>query len=226
MSLSAIITAGGSGLRFGLKKQFIEIKGVPVLKRAVAPFLEHESIHHVVVVVPGEDKQMVQDMFLDAGPRLTVTRGGRTRQESVFNGIAAARDSETVLIHDGVRPFVSHDLITRVIEGMSGVDGCVPAIAVTDTLKEAKDSIIGRTMPRHGLYQVQTPQAFRTSEIKRAHEEALHSGITEITDDSGLMESMGKIVRIVPGDVFNIKITFEKDLLLAEAIALCLTAQG
>ncbi len=226
MSLSAIVTAGGSGLRFGLKKQFIEIKGIPVLKRAITPFLVHESVHHVVVVVPVEDKQLVQDMFSSAGPKLTVTGGGRTRQESVYNGISAARDSEVVLIHDGVRPFVSHDLITRVIEGISGVDGCVPALAVTDTLKEAKDGIIGRTMPRKDLYQVQTPQAFRTSEIKKAHEVALHSGFTDITDDSGLMESMGKLIRIVPGDAFNMKITFEKDLLLAEAITLCLTAQG
>lgn len=226
MSLSAIITAGGSGLRFGLKKQFIELKGIPVLQRAVTPFLEHESVNHVVVVVPEEDTQMVQEMFPRAGIRLTVTGGGRTRQQSVFHGLTAARDSDIVLIHDGVRPFVSHDLISRVVEGISGVDGCIPALAVTDTLKEAKNGIVERTIPRDNLYQVQTPQAFRTRDIRKAHEEAMHSGIMKITDDSGLIESMGKVVRIVPGDAFNIKITFEKDLLLAEAITLCLTELG
>jgi 2-C-methyl-D-erythritol 4-phosphate cytidylyltransferase len=226
MSLDAIITAGGSGLRFGLKKQFIELKGVPVLKRSVAPFLEHESVDHVIVVVPVEDKPLAQEMFSYAGTKITVIEGGRTRQESVYKGLIAAREADFVLIHDGVRPFPSHGLITRVIEGLAGADGCIPALTVTDTLKEAKGGFIERTLSRHDLYQVQTPQAFRTREILQAHEKAMAEGRTEVTDDSGLMESMGMTVRMVSGEAFNVKITFESDLLLAEAITLCLTAQG
>jgi 2-C-methyl-D-erythritol 4-phosphate cytidylyltransferase len=225
MLLSAIVVAGGSGLRFGLKKQFLDLKGIPVLKRSVSRFLEHESVDSVIIVVPEEDMPLIQEMFSPAGARVTVTKGGTTRQHSVYNGLTAARGSDIVLIHDGVRPFVSHDLITRVIQGLSDAVGCIPALAVTDTLKEVRDGIIQKTMSRHNLYQVQTPQAFLTRELVKAHEEALKTGTTDFTDDSALMESMGKAIRIVTGDPFNIKITFEKDLLLAEAIIVCLTAQ-
>jgi 2-C-methyl-D-erythritol 4-phosphate cytidylyltransferase len=221
MSLSAIIVAGGSGQRFGLKKQFLELIGIPVLKRAVTGFITHGSVDQVIVVVPEEDLQRTQEILSHESEKLTITKGGKTRQQSVFNGLHIARNSEAVLIHDGVRPFVSHGLITRVIEGLTGADGCIPALAVTDTLKEVHGDVIRKTIPRQNLYQVQTPQAFHTCQLIDAHEKALETGIFDNTDDSALMESMGKTIKIVQGDPFNMKITFEKDLTLAEAILTC-----
>jgi 2-C-methyl-D-erythritol 4-phosphate cytidylyltransferase len=221
MSLSVIIVAGGSGQRFGQKKQFLDLKGIPVLKRAVSCFIAHESVDQIVVVVPEEDLQHVHEMFSGADKRLVITKGGQTRQHSVFNGLKIARNSDSVLIHDGVRPFVSHSLITRVIEGLAGVDGCIPALEVTDTLKEIHEGIIQKTVPRRNLYQVQTPQAFHTRELIEAHEKALERGSMDKTDDSALLESLGKTVKIVQGDPFNMKITFENDLTLAEVILTC-----
>jgi 2-C-methyl-D-erythritol 4-phosphate cytidylyltransferase len=223
MSLSAIIVAGGSGQRFGLKKQFLDLKGIPVLKRAVSAFISHNSVDQIIVVVPEEDLPQVHEMFSETGKKFLIIKGGGTRQESVYNGLKATRESEALLIHDGVRPFVSHELISRVIEGLSGVDGCIPALQVTNTIKEVQGGIVMKTIPRLNLYQVQTPQAFDTQGIIEAHEKALASGGLDLTDDSAIMESMGKTIKIVPGDPFNIKITFEKDILLAEAILSCPT---
>ena len=221
MSLSAIIVAGGSGQRFGLKKQFLDLKGIPVLKRAASGFIAHESVDQIVVVVPEEDLNLIHEMFSDADKKLVITKGGKTRQQSVFNGLKIARNSKSVLIHDGVRPFVTHSLITRVIEGLTDADGCIPALEVTDTLKEVHSGIIRKTIPRKNLYQVQTPQAFLTQELIEAHKKAFDTGTMDKTDDSALMESMGKTIKVVQGDLLNIKITFENDLILAEAILTC-----
>ncbi|MCE5275917.1 MAG: 2-C-methyl-D-erythritol 4-phosphate cytidylyltransferase [Syntrophaceae bacterium] len=223
MSLSVVIVAGGSGARFGLKKQFIELAGVPVLKRAVEGFDARESVDRIVVVVPEDDLLPAKEMLSGMTKDLVVTKGGRTRQESVFNGLKLARESTVVLIHDGVRPLVSPDLVARVIDGLKGVSGCIPALEVTDTLKEVREGMVARTIPRGGLYQVQTPQAFLTTALIAAHEQAMRTGPPDLTDDSAILEASGGTVRIVEGDPLNVKITFRNDILLAEAILACRT---
>lgn len=224
MSHSVVIVAGGSGKRFGLKKQFLDLKGIPVLKRAVSCFVTHPWVDRVVVVVPEEDLSRAQEILSDTGKELVITRGGGSRQESVLNGLRLAQESRTVLIHDGVRPFVSSQLITRVIKGLAGVDGCIPAIEVSDTLKEVRSGMIVKTIPRQSLYQVQTPQAFSTEVLMAAHEAAMQEGMLDSTDDSALMETAGRTIRVVEGDPLNVKITFKDDILLAEAILTCRTA--
>ena len=223
MSLSALIVAGGSGARFGLKKQFIDLLGVPVLKRSVSCFDATMAIDMLVVVVPEEDISQTRQMLTDLGKELVITKGGRTRQESVMNGLRCTHESHAVLIHDGVRPLVSSSLIDRVIKGLEGVDGCIPVLEMTDTLKKAHNGMVVETIPRGGLYQVQTPQAFVTTTLLEAHEKALQDGSLQFTDDSALLEAAGKTVRIVEGDPLNVKITFKDDIIMAEAILRCRT---
>jgi 2-C-methyl-D-erythritol 4-phosphate cytidylyltransferase len=221
MAFSAVIVAGGSGERFGRKKQFLDLHGTPVLKRAVDSFDAHHAVERLIVVVPEEDIQETRAILSGVEKTLVVTRGGKTRRESVMNGLQCAHERPAVLIHDGVRPFITQDLIERVIEGLLGVDGCIPALEVTDTLKEVRSGVVMRTIPRHGLYQVQTPQAFVTHTLIQAHENAAKDA--EFTDDSSLLEAYGKAVRIVEGDPYNMKITFKNDILLAEAVLRCHT---
>ncbi|MGO9147483.1 MAG: 2-C-methyl-D-erythritol 4-phosphate cytidylyltransferase [Desulfomonilia bacterium] len=223
MSFSALIVAGGSGARFGLKKQFLDLLGVPVLKRSVSCFDANTAIDRLVVVVPEEDISQTRQMLTDMGKELVITKGGRTRQESVMNGLQCAHESHAVLIHDGVRPLVSSSLIDRVIGGLEGVDGCIPALEMTDTLKKAYNGMVVETIPRGSLYQVQTPQAFVTKTLFEAHERALQDGPLLFTDDSALLEAAGKTVRIVEGDPLNVKITFKDDIIMAEAILRCRT---
>jgi 2-C-methyl-D-erythritol 4-phosphate cytidylyltransferase len=137
-----------------------------------------------------------------------------------MNGLRCAYESQRVLIHDGVRPLISQDLIDRVIAGLEGADGCIPALEVTDTLKEVDSGMVIKTIPRSNLYQIQTPQAFVTKTLISAHER-FSGGV--FTDDSALLEASGKTVRIVEGDPYNVKITFRNDIVLAEAILRCHT---
>ncbi|MGC9324611.1 MAG: 2-C-methyl-D-erythritol 4-phosphate cytidylyltransferase [Desulfomonilia bacterium] len=221
MSHSAVIVAGGSGSRFGEKKQFLDLKGTPVLKRAVDCFDSHESVHEIIVVVPEEDMQRAREILSGTRTPFTVVSGGARRRESVLNGLRAVTSGESVLIHDGVRPFVSHALISRVIDGLRDADACIPALPVTNTLKEALDGIVVTTVSRQHLYEVQTPQACVLNSIIHAHEISLRAGNTDVTDDSALIEAAGGRVRIVQGDPFNIKITHTRDLALAEVLAQC-----
>lgn len=223
MSPSAIIVAGGSGKRFGLKKQFIELLGIPVLKRSVSCFERHPAIDRIVIVVPEEDMATARSLFPDPAKELLFAAGGKTRQESVRNGLDRTVPSDVVLVHDGVRPFVSQELVDRVILGLEGADGCIPGIEVSDTLKESRDGHVTRTVERSGLYRIQTPQAFVASRLAKAHALAAERGRPATTDDSALLEEAGMRVRLVPGDPMNMKITFQGDILLAEAILRCRT---
>jgi len=216
-TVSAVIVAGGSGSRFGQKKQFITLGGIPVLLKTVQCFAGNPAIDRLIVVVPSDDVASTTALTRDIPTPHTVVAGGPTRAASVMNGLNAALENHIVLIHDGVRPFVGPDLIHRVIAGLAGCDAAVPGLAVTDTLKEASGSTVLRTVSRRNLYQIQTPQAFFTENILAAHKQA--AGQPEPpTDDSMLIEAQGGRVRIVDGDPYNIKITLLEDMLFAEAI--------
>jgi len=216
-TLSALIVAGGSGSRFGQKKQFIALRGVPVLLKTVLCFVDNPSIDRIIVVVPSEDVLSTDALIKDIPTPHVVVAGGPTRAASVMNGLKEALSSRIVLIHDGVRPFVGPDLIHRVIAGLAGWDAAIPGIPVTDTLKEADGDTVVRTVARRNLFQIQTPQAFFTESIVAAHRQA--SNLSEPpTDDSMLIEAQGGRVRIVDGDPYNIKITLPEDMLFAEAI--------
>lgn len=219
---AAVIVAGGSGSRFakdgGPPKQYRELLGVPLLARAITPFIEHPSVGPIVAVLPAHDVDNPPD-WLSALPVFRVA-GGPARGDSVRNGLAALRktSADVVLIHDGARPFVSQALIDRVLAGCVGC-GAIPGIAVTDTLKEidAAGRVVG-TPDRSRFARVQTPQAFPLEAIRDAHDRAHAEGFAA-TDDAALFERYGREVRVVEGDPDNIKVTVPADFWLAEFLA-------
>ena len=213
---SAIIVAGGSGKRFGGKKQFINLAGESVLKITVKAF-DIPDINRIVVVVPKEDIDEVRTCLQELKKEIKVVPGGQTRHNSVMNGLNAAGSCDIVLIHDGVRPFVTASLIERVINGTKEADGCIPVLPVIDTIKIAENGFIKKTVPREYLFAVQTPQAFRMEKIFNAHNKAIGREYIP-TDDSMLIEESGGTVKIVEGERFNIKITLPEDMIFAEAI--------
>jgi 2-C-methyl-D-erythritol 4-phosphate cytidylyltransferase len=147
-----------------------------------------------------------------------VVPGGRSRQESV----AAALDAipagvDLVLVHDAVRPFVPKDRIDAVIEAVRAFGAAALAVSVTDTLRRNGDSVFGETVPRHGLYRMQTPQGFRVDWFLAAHRAARSEGFEE-TDDVALVQRLGKSVRVVEGSPANIKVTTPDDWRLAQAL--------
>ncbi|HQI02910.1 MAG TPA: 2-C-methyl-D-erythritol 4-phosphate cytidylyltransferase [Deltaproteobacteria bacterium] len=223
MAADAIIVGGGSGARFGQKKQFVCLGETPLLKRAVACFETHGSVRSIVIVVPEEDIPLARELLSGTTKPLSFAKGGSTRQESVSNGLSLLKESEYVLIHDAVRPFVTGELISRVLSGMEYFDACIPGLAVTNTLKEVSGDLVVRTVPRSNVYGIQTPQCFRTERIVAAHSWARRQGIGDATDDSALIEAVGGRIRIVEGDPFNMKITVRQDMEIAEAILRCRT---
>ncbi len=212
MSVSAVITAGGSGQRFGAKKQYCQLAGIPILQRTVSIFAAHPSVDQIVVVVPADELKLTAELLADFN--VTITSGGPSRQTSVHNGLKLAAASDLVLIHDGVRPLVTAEVISRVLTDIDGYDGCIPALPVTDTIKMTADGVIQKTVPRDNLYTAQTPQAFITDSIITAHEQTKG----EATDDSALIEERGGRVKITMGDPENIKVTHPEDIKRAEEI--------
>jgi 2-C-methyl-D-erythritol 4-phosphate cytidylyltransferase len=217
---AAVVVAGGAGTRVGgpVRKQYLEIAGEPVLLRAVLPFVFHPHVDEVVVVLPPEDVAS-PPVWLKALD-LVLVSGGPERGDSVWNGLAALTgDVETVLVHDGARPFVTRDVIDRVLEAARG-GGAIAAVPVTDTIKEVgSDGVVAGTPDRARLWQAQTPQGFPRRELVRAYERARAEGVAA-TDDAALYERYAGAVRVVMGSHRNLKVTRRADLALAEALAL------
>jgi 2-C-methyl-D-erythritol 4-phosphate cytidylyltransferase len=149
-----------------------------------------------------------------------VVPGGRRRQDSVRLGIEASKGLySTVLIHDGVRPFIEHSLISKVVSAAGRHRAVIAAMPARETVKEVDESgLVVKTHDRRWVWSVQTPQVFRYKDIHRAHQKAVEEGWEDLTDDALLMEKMGIVVKVIEGSEQNIKITTPKDLELAEYI--------
>jgi 2-C-methyl-D-erythritol 4-phosphate cytidylyltransferase/2-C-methyl-D-erythritol 2,4-cyclodiphosphate synthase len=200
-SFAAIIVAAGSGTRFGRSKHDLVLGGKSLWRWSLDAF-EEAGASEIIVVgdVPGG------------------IPGGNRRRDSVSAGLdALTSDPSIVLIHDAARPLVGVRLIAAVVAAIAGtgVDGAIPVIPVTDTIKRVEGSRIGETVDRSTLVAVQTPQGFRTQALLDAHRTL---PTADVTDDATLVERNGGIVVIVDGDRANIKITFPGDLAMAEAI--------
>jgi len=222
---SAIIVAAGQGLRMGgaVRKPYLSLAGVPILGRTLAVFTQSGFFEEIIVVVAAADKEHCRRQVVDGlktKQAIRLIAGGRERQASVFNGLEAScgQADDVVLIHDGVRPFVSADDLARCLETVKRHDTGIAAIPASDTLKAVDpDGTISRTLPRETIWQAQTPQGFRLGLIREAHRRAREDAFVG-TDDAQLVERLGHTVRIVPGRRLNIKITTPEDLPLAEAI--------
>ena len=208
----ALIVAAGRGHRAGdgLPKQYRLLAGRAVLRRTVEAFVGHPRIDAVRVVIHPDDNDLYAAAVAGLGLPAPIA-GGATRQESVRLGLEAV-DCAQVLIHDGARPFVSHDVIDRVIEALSRDDGAVPALPVSDSLRRGATHIDAE-VDREGLYRVQTPQAFRFEAIRAAH----HAATAEATDDAAVLRGAGGRVAMVEGDERNMKLTTADDFARAEA---------
>jgi 2-C-methyl-D-erythritol 4-phosphate cytidylyltransferase len=223
--VGVVIVAAGQGTRIGsdTPKQFLEIGGVPMLLRSLRPFVRHPAVAHVAVVLRAVDAAAPPAWLLpNAGAMLSLVAGGAERGDSVAAGVAALPPAcRVVLVHDAARPFVDAALIDRVIEGVRAGNAVVPAVAVTDTIKEmdaADPDRIVRTVPRESLRRVQTPQGFSRQVLEEAHARARRDGVSG-TDDAALVERFGGVVRIVAGDPRNLKVTTAEDLEFAEYLA-------
>jgi 2-C-methyl-D-erythritol 4-phosphate cytidylyltransferase / 2-C-methyl-D-erythritol 2,4-cyclodiphosphate synthase len=212
MSVSVIIAAGGSGTRLGagVPKQWLAIGGRTLLERSVAAFDAHPRVTEIVIVVPpGTTDAPVP---ATATPRRIVT-GGARRQDSVAQGFAAvSADASVILVHDAARPFVTADVIDRVIDGALAGGAVVPAVPVHDTVKQVapgETRVVG-TLPRETLFLAQTPQAFRRDVLAAAIDAG--RGGASGTDEAMLAEQAGHEVRLVAGDDANVKSTTAADL--------------
>ncbi|HUG39046.1 MAG TPA: 2-C-methyl-D-erythritol 4-phosphate cytidylyltransferase [Longimicrobiales bacterium] len=211
---AAVIPAGGVGRRMGgVRKQYLELGGRPVLWHAIRPFLDHPAIHWIVVALPAED-MATPPLFLPDG--VTVVAGGEERGDSVRLALEAVPPAaELVLIHDAARPLVTRALVDRTLEAAAGGVGAVAAIPVPDTLKRvAGDRTIAATVARAGLWAAQTPQAFPRAMIVDAYARAAEEGVRE-TDDAALVERYGGRVVVVEGSPRNLKVTTPEDLRIA-----------
>ncbi len=217
---AAIIAAAGHGSRMNLDhpKQYLLLAEVPILVRTVRSFRHNRFIESIIVVVPADRQQMTRDLLVEYGladPAVQVTAGGRRRQDSVLAGLNLLDDStDIVLVHDGARPLVSDELISRCYHGAVRHGAVIAAVPVKDTLKRlASDSTVSATVDRKDLWQAQTPQAARCRLLKRAYGLI---GDREVTDEASILESAGIPVTIVQGSETNIKITRPEDLEVAE----------
>ncbi len=215
--VSAVIVAAGAGRRFGGMKQYAELGGQTVLSRAVEAFESHPEVDTIVLVVAGGNDR---DFDREKHPKISgVVRGGERRQDSVRRGFAAlAPQAEgIVLVHDGARPLVSRDLITRTIAATRSQGVAVPVVPVGDTVKEVRGGRVVRTVDRSLVYRAQTPQGFLYSILRKILGGADEAGFSG-TDEAVLAERMGIPVEAIEGDARNIKITTPLDLAMAEAI--------
>ncbi len=215
----ALVVAGGSGSRFdsSLPKQYLPLNGKTIIYHAVTPFVQHPDIIGVQVVIGQGTEYLCQNALKDLDLLPSVI-GGATRHASVFCGLKAlvVHEPDAVLVHDAARPFVSADLINRVIEGLNQADAVIPVIAVTDTVKKVVDGFVQQTIDREILKRVQTPQGFDFQILYSLHQRFQNQ--PTFTDDAGLFEAAGLPVYCAQGDKKNIKITTSEDLPMSSRI--------
>lgn len=214
----AIVPAAGQGRRFGKDKAYVELGGEPVLIRTLKCLEQVERITEIIPVLRKDvlDEAVATIERYNLKKIKRVAPGGKERFESVFNGLKLVDDEGAiVLIHDGVRPLVSRELIIRVLDGLKDCDAVVPGVPVKDTVKEVKDGKVIKTLKRHLLFNIQTPQGFRFKTLMGAYLKAIDAR-RHFTDDAQVVEAAGGEVKLVEGDYRNIKITTPEDLRIAE----------
>jgi 2-C-methyl-D-erythritol 4-phosphate cytidylyltransferase len=219
-----VIPAAGQGKRMNavISKQWIELLGEPVLKHTLDVFEKDPACSGIVLVGSERELKQMQD-FVQTFQYTKVRQivpGGSERQQSVYEGLKKVpEDAELVLIHDAARPFITHHHISQLVENAAETGSAVLAVPVKDTVKRAVQNQVVETIDRSSLWAVQTPQAFRLSIVKEAHEKAATEQYLG-TDDASLVERIGHTVAIVMGDYHNIKLTTSDDLLFGQAILL------
>lgn len=224
MKAVAVIVAGGSGKRMGYErsKQYLMLGGIPIIVHTLRAFEKASLVHEIVLVVPESDINYVKLSIIEQYGISKVTRmiaGGMKRQDSVRNGLeAVSNDCHVVIIHDGVRPFISEELINTSIMKAIKEGAVTVGVPVKDTVKSVtEDGIIKKTLNRQELWLAQTPQTFTREIIQQAYRQAYEDNFYG-TDEASLVERMNVKVIMVNGSYENIKITTPEDLAIGEFI--------
>ena len=221
MKKHIIIVAGGKGLRMGgdIPKQFLPVCEKPVLMRTLEAFHAYDSSIHIILVLPISQQAYWKELCVEYGFGLAhdIANGGETRFHSVMNGLAMVEGDGLVGVHDGVRPFVSQEVIARCYEEASVKKAVIPVIGVVETVRHLTEEG-SETVPRDRYKLVQTPQVFDAVLLRRAY---CQEYTDWFTDDASVVEALGEKVHLVDGNRENIKLTTPFDLKLAEM--LCLT---
>lgn len=211
-----VIPAAGMGTRFGgaVPKQFQPLAGKPMVQRVVERFMLDERVLRVVVPVAEPLLAVVKQ---GEGERVVFVAGGATRQQSVMRGLEHAGDCAVIAIHDAVRPFFSYDVFHAVVDAAREHGAALPVLPLVDTIHVVEEGAIAGTPDRKRLFAAQTPQAFRPDVLEDVLRRAAREG-ADATDEAGLAASYGHVVKAVPGDSLNFKITRPEDLAMAERV--------
>ena len=222
--ISAIILAGGKGKRMNssISKQFIEIKGKPIIYYTIKKFNDNKKIDNIIVVLSQEEIDYFKENILKKYDLKVdkIVVGGAERQDSVYNGLKSLENSETdiVLIHDGARPFISDRIIDEGIKYAAIYGACAPGVMPKDTIKIKDENNFSINTPnRETLVSIQTPQVFKFSEILECHKKVQIDKLV-VTDDTMVAEKYGNKVYLYDGEYTNIKVTTPEDLILGEKL--------
>lgn len=215
-----IIVAGGKGLRMGgeIPKQFLPVKGKPVLMRTLEAFHAYDPHLELILVLPVDQQAYWEKLCTTYGFTLPhrVADGGETRFHSVKNGLALVDEEGLVGVHDGVRPFVSLEVIRNCYREAAQKEAVIPVVEVVETLRKLVGESESETVPRSRYRLVQTPQVFTVSLLKQAYAQPYSP---MFTDDASVVEAIGHAVHLIPGNRENIKLTTPFDLKVAEVLA-------
>ena len=220
--ISAIITAAGSGNRMESKipKQFLEINGISIIERTLNKFEDINIIDEIIIIVKEEDLEFYKNLKDKYSKVIKIVVGGATREKSTYNGLLAIdNETDVVICHDGVRPFITREIIIKALNFIGAYNAVIVGVPVKDTIKNIdKDGNVAYTPIRKDLYHAQTPQIFKKDILLKAYKKSFDEKI-QVTDDSSLMEIIGEKVKIIEGSYKNIKITTKEDLILGEIYA-------
>jgi 2-C-methyl-D-erythritol 4-phosphate cytidylyltransferase len=228
LTASAIIVAAGSGARLGssVPKAFVKIGGRTMISYSLDAIRQVSSIGEAVIAVPAgfESAARAEAMAVGLAIPIKITPGGIERQDSVRIALAlTSSESDLVIVHDAARPLATPTIFESCLTSAARSGGAIAAIPVADTLKRVADNAIATTVARAGLWQAQTPQAFRRDLLVAAHQRAASEGIVA-TDDADLVERSGARIEVVEASTANIKITTPSDLAIVEAIIASLSS--
>lgn len=215
----ALVLAGGTGSRMGRPKQFLDLRGEPALLHTLRSFEEADGISKIYVVGEASQVEALADEA-DISRYAGCAAPGESRPHSTMSGLALMEEPEEtiVLVHDGSRCLVTSRLIERVVAAFSEeVEGVIPVLPISDTVKEVREGVVRETLDRSCLQAVQTPQAFRLGVLREAYE-ASEERLGSVTDDASLVEMRGGRVLVTEGERTNIKLTSPEDLIFARAI--------
>ncbi len=213
MLISGIITAAGSGSRFGEEKQFKVLAGKPLYQYSVDVFLQSPLINEVILVVSGLNKELISQQLKSNFDYkdIKVIAGGKTRMDSVKNGVISSdNNSSLVCIHDAARPLISRKLIEDTVAACNDGDGAIVAIKAIDSIKYSKSKYIEKSINRDNIWLAQTPQTFNKVKLLEAYKN-LNMNPINVTDESIIMEEMGFQIELVKSSQNNIKITTADD---------------